>query len=112
MSIPAWPERQTIATAAAREAASLYANAATPEAGLEAAQRAVGETATNHGLMASALTLELSGDWCRGCSVSAVVTVEIPALSVPFVGEVGSVNWSATSSARIDDYASLEEVTP
>ena len=39
--------------------------------------------ATNHGLPAGALTVELGGEWCRACSVTASVTVDIPAIDVP-----------------------------
>ena len=40
-------------------------------------------------------------------TVTAEVTVSIPAIKVPMVGTIGSFTWTATSSARIDDYRSL-----
>ena len=76
MVIPQWPERQTVATAAAKEAATLYANAAGPGEGAAAAQAAVAQAAANYGL--DGLQLELSGSWCRGCTVTANVTVDDP----------------------------------
>lgn len=105
MVVPQWPERQTVATAAAKEAATLYANAATAGAGAAAAQAAVDQAAANYGL--PALQLELSGSWCRGCTVTAAVTVEIPAVQVPLAGTIGSTTWTATSSSRVEDYGSL-----
>src|SRR4051812_23167957 len=59
MVIPQWPERQTVATAAAKEAASLYADADSPVAGAAAAQATVDRTAANYGL--PGLRLRLSG---------------------------------------------------
>ena len=105
MVVPQWPERQTVATAAAKEAATLYATAAGPEDGAVAAQAAVARAASNYGL--HSLHLELSGSWCRGCTVTANVTVGIPAVQVPLIGTIGNTSWTATSSARVEDYASL-----
>ncbi|MEZ5257013.1 MAG: hypothetical protein R2705_09035 [Ilumatobacteraceae bacterium] len=105
LSIPPWPERQSIATSAAREAVSLYATAPNAAAGAAIADDAVHQTANNYGI--DNLTLELTGEWCRGCEVTARVTVTIPAIRVPFAGTVGSFEWTATSTARIDDYRSI-----
>ena len=105
MVVPQWPERQNVATAAAKEAATLYANAATAADGAAAAQAAVAQAAQNYGL--PGLQLELSGSWCRGCTVTAAVTVDIPAVQVPLAGTIGSTSWTASSSSRIEDYASL-----
>ena len=105
MVVPQWPERQTVATAAAKEAATLYATAGSADEGAAAAQAAVAQAAQNYGL--PSLALELSGSWCRGCTVTAAVTVEIPAVQVPLIGTIGDVSWTATSSSRVEDYASL-----
>jgi hypothetical protein len=110
MVLPQWPERQTIATAVAKEAASLYANAADPSTGAANAQAAVEQAAANHGLGAGAMRLSLGGEWCRACTVSAAVTVTIPAIDVPFTGSVGGFEWTAISEARIDDYRDLSGV--
>lgn len=107
MALPSWPERQTVATAAAKEAASLYANAPDPTSGVYLAQAAVDQAAANYGLPANTLTLQLIGEWCRSCPVTASVRVDIPALAVPLIGDIGAFQWTATSTARIDDYRSI-----
>ena len=56
LALPRWPESQTIATAAAKEAATLYATAPTLEEGVALAQAAVERAAANSG---RPLTLEL-----------------------------------------------------
>ena len=105
MVIPQWPERQTVATTAAKEAATLYATAATAGDGAAAAEAAVAQAAQNYRL--PSLQLALTGSWCRGCTVTAAVTVDIPAVQVPLVGTIGSTSWTATSSSRVEDYGSL-----
>jgi hypothetical protein len=107
MLVPQWPERQTVARAAAKDAATVYANAPDIATGAELARASVEQAALNHGLPASALTVHLGGEWCRACTVTATVTVDIPAVDVPLVGTVGSFTWTASSSARIDDYRDL-----
>ena len=107
MLVPQWPERQTVASAAAKDAATIYANASDPATGAAQAQTSVAQAAANYGLPPGALTVLLGGEWCRACTVTASVTVDIPAIHVPFAGTVGSFTWTATSSARIDDYRSI-----
>jgi hypothetical protein len=108
MLVPQWPERQTIARAAAKEAATLYANAPSAAVGAERAETAVAQAASNYGLPPAAMTVSLSENWCRACTVTAAVVVDIPAINVPFAGTVGAFAYTATSSARIDDYRSIE----
>ncbi|MDW3212640.1 MAG: hypothetical protein R8G01_01480 [Ilumatobacteraceae bacterium] len=113
MMVPQWPERQTVARAAAKEAATLYANAPSAAAGQELAEASVAQAAANHGLPTTAMTVALSPDWCRACTVTASVVVDIPAWSVPGIGTVGAFTYTATSSAHIDDYRSISaEATP
>jgi hypothetical protein len=109
MLIPQWPERQNVARAAAQEAAVTAIRAPTFEQGQALAQARVIETAQNHGLSADALTLTWEGQWCRGCELTAVVEVKIPAIAVPFLEDdisVGESTWTARSTSRIDDYRS------
>ena len=97
----------TVATAAAKEAATTLANAPDAETGMSRAIETVATAATNHGLPPGSMTVEFSGDWCRACTVTASVTVDIPAVAVPFAGTVGAFSYTSSSSARIDDYRSL-----
>ena len=106
MVVPQWPERQTVATAAAKEAATLYATADNPERGRRG--RPGGGRPGRRQLRARRPGARaVGGAWCRGCTVTANVTVDIPAVQVPFIGTIGNTSWTATSSARIEDYASL-----
>lgn len=108
MLVPQWPERQTVARSAAKEAATLYANASNEAVGEEIARASVQQAAANHGIPASSMTVEFSGQWCRACTVTASVIVDIPAVAVPFVGTVGAFAYTADSSTRIDDYRSMD----
>jgi hypothetical protein len=103
MVLPQWPEAKSVATVTAKEAASLYATAGSPEEGAAAAQAAVDRAAANYG---RPLTLTIAGDWCRGCTVTAAVTVQVPAFDVPLVGSTGTFDWTATSASRVEDYRS------
>ena len=94
--------------ALAKEAATLYANAPSATVGAERAEAAVALAAHNYGLPPAAMKVTLSENWCRACTVTAAVVVDIPAIVVPFVGTVGAFTYTATSSARIDDYRSFE----
>lgn len=107
MLLPQWPERQTVARAAAKDAATVLANAPDADMGADLARAVVDEAAANHGLPPGSMTVEFAGDWCRACTVTATVTVEIPAVDVPAVGTVGAFTWSASSSARVDDFRDL-----
>ena len=107
MLVPQWPERQTVARSAAKEAASLYANAGDQSSGAALAEASVAQAAANYGLPSSALTVALEGEWCRACTVTAAVTVDVPAIEIPVIGTVGAFTYTSRSSARIDDYRSL-----
>jgi hypothetical protein len=107
MVVPQWPERQTIARAAAKDAATIYVSASDPANGEALARASVSEAAANYGLPPGTLTLTLDGGWCRACTVTAAVTVAIPAVELPLLGPLASLTYTATSSARIDDYRSI-----
>lgn len=112
MLLPTWGEAQTAAQAAAKEAATLYASADDPSAGCAAAHAAVARAGANT-LHALSLTggdgscTGITGAWSRGSSVTATVAVEVPMLTAPGLGDIGSYQRTATSTARIDDYRSM-----
>ncbi|MFN3256355.1 MAG: hypothetical protein ACE37B_11725 [Ilumatobacter sp.] len=103
--IPQWPESQTAARSSAKEAATLIVGASDAASGVEAAQQAVDRAATN---LDQDLTMSVTGEWCRGCEITVTVTVVVPAIVIPGIGTTGAVDWSASSTARIDDYRSLD----
>ena len=72
MIVPQWPERQTVARAAAKDAATVYANALDAESGRAQATSTVSNAASNHGLPPGSMTVEFTGDWCRACTVTAI----------------------------------------
>jgi len=104
MVLPQWPESKNVAEAAAQEAASLYVNAPDPDTGLARAQEAVARHEANY---LRDLDLTLEGPWCRGCNITATVTIDVPAIDIPFMGSTGEFTYTATSTARVEDYRSL-----
>ena len=105
-ALPSWVERQHAASVAAREAASVAAGAY-PGDGRDAARLAALEAVTNYGVAPTDIDVAfVRYDVRRGGTVSARVTIEMPAVVVPDIGTVGGFAWSATHSRRIDDYRS------
>lgn len=104
LALPRWPEAQSVATTAAKEAATLYATADGPSAGEAAARSAVAQTAANFG---RPLQVSFTGAWCRGCVVTARVTVDVPAFVAPGMGTIAATSWTASSSAHIDEFRSV-----
>ncbi len=106
ITIPTWIERQSDATDAARNAARTLATAATWDQGVTAANQTVAEIAQNNGLDPSQITTSYTGSLQRGSTVTASVTVDIPAAALPGIGTFAQRHWTATVSARVDDYRS------
>ena len=105
-ALPTWIERQHAATVAAREAASVAATAF-PGDGRDAARLAALDAVTNYGVAPADIAVDfVRYDVRRGGTVSARVTIAMPAVVVPGIGTVGGFSWSATHSRRIDDYRS------
>lgn len=102
ISAPTWVERQTAARDAAGEAArSIVLNgpeSATPE-------QIVRSIEAGYGLAPGSLDASIPpGGQTPGSSVTVDVAVEIPALSLPIFGAVGSVSWTASHTERYPDY--------
>ena len=108
MTVPQWPERVSVTRSMAREAATLYATAGSEAAGRDAARRSVNEAAANWGFDPATVALGFEGSWCRACTVRVNVTTPVPALQVPFIGEVGGFEYTGSATARIDDYGSID----
>lgn len=104
ITIPAWPERQTVARAAAAEASRAVVLAGSWPEGADEARAVVAQTAANHGLEPGALSLQLTGSLERGASVTARVTVEMPALALPGLAAVSRWAWSTSHTEHVDDF--------
>ena len=104
-SLPTWLARQNLARLAAQQAARTGVIAASPEQGAAAAGTVVADAGLD-----PATDLRVSWDpgssFARGGLVTARVTVESPAVSIPFLGGVGSFPLTATYSERVDQYRS------
>ena len=107
ITVPAWPERQTVARTAAIEASRIAALAESIEEGVEKGQAAVLRAARNQGLDPSDVSVSWEGSFRRGGSVTANVTVRMPALVVPGLTTVEAWAWTASHTERVDDYRSL-----
>jgi len=107
ISLPAWPERQTVARSAAAEASRTMALAGSWEQGAAQARAVVARAATNSGLDPADMSVALAGSLERGASVTATVRVAMPGLALPGLGPVAGWRWTASHTARVDDYRSL-----
>lgn len=107
LTFPTWTERQTVARSAAQESARIVVLADSFEEGVADAREAVTQTAINFGVDPSTVHVTFAGDWGRGGSITATVTVTMPAVQLPGLGNVGSWTWSASHTERVDDYRSL-----
>jgi hypothetical protein len=108
LTLPTWAERQSVARTIAREAARTVAVNGACDLG---AARAVGATmAGNLGVRDGvdvALDCASGQRLRRGASVTARVTVRMPAVDIPGIGAVGAWSWTAHHSEPVDQYRSF-----
>jgi len=107
VSLPTWVERQSLGRLAAQEAAREVVLADSWSAGAAQAQQVVNQLALNHDVDPGDLALELGGSLARGTTVTATVTVQVPALTVPFVAEAPGFSLSFTAAEAVDQYRSI-----
>lgn len=105
--VPTWSERQTAARDAAALAARTAAIEGDPATAMTAGEAAGRQAADNFGIAPSDITIDLTGDLSRGGSITAVVTVRMPALSFPGIGDVNAWSWTTSHTERVDDYRSI-----
>jgi Flp pilus assembly protein TadG len=106
VSLPTWAERRHAATVAATEAAAVAVHAY-PNDGQADAREAALESIVNAGIDRSQVDVTFDRDDVRrGGTVSVRVTVAMPALVVPGVGNAGGFRYAVVRSRRIDDYRS------
>lgn len=104
LTLPAWEQRAVDAQDAARTAARALVTADDWEDGVSAADEAVAQLETGDGLPPTDLTVSYSGSLDPGGSVTAAVTVVIPAGNVPGLGFVGQLHYTASSTEHVDSY--------
>jgi hypothetical protein len=104
LTVPTWLERSVDARDAASDAARVIATASTWAAGTTAANQIVAQAITNDGLTPSDVTVSYTGSLNPGDTVTATVTVTLPAGVVPGIGRYGTVHYTATSTQHVDSY--------
>ena len=105
LTLPTWLARQNLARLAAQQAARTAVIAASPEPGVTAA----GTVAADAGLDPArdlSVAWDPGSSFARGGLVTVRVTVESPAIAIPFLGTFGSFPLTATFSERVDQYRS------
>lgn len=108
LSFPTWSERQIDATTAARNAARILVVAPDWSTGVAEANQVVTEIADNNGLTSSDISVSYAGSLNRGATVTASVTVVIPATVFPgFHVTTAVIHWTATSTEHVDQYRSF-----
>lgn len=105
--LPTWSERQTVARDAATTAAREAVLAPIPEEALAVGEAAALRTAENFGIDPDDVSVSWAGDLSRGGSITASVTIRMPAIVVPGWGGVDAWSWSASHTERLDDYRSI-----
>jgi len=114
ISLMSWPERQAMANTAASEAAREVVVKRSPnETDREAVALAVArETAeqfvdggANSVTRASVVVQNCTRTNCRGAEVTVEVDVQLPMLSVPFIGTIApTYTYTARATERVEDY--------
>lgn len=107
VSLPTWVERQSLGRLAAQEAAREVVLADSWSAGAARAQAVTSQLALNHDIDPDDLDLVLDGALDRGATVTATVTVQVPALTVPFITDVAGFALSFTAAEAVDQYRSF-----
>lgn len=104
LSLPAWEQRSVDAQDAARVAVRAMVTADNWPDGLTAALEAVAAVAGGDNIPANEVSLSMTGSLEAGALVSASVTVLVPGGDIPFLGLVGPLHFTATSTTHVDSY--------
>ncbi|MBW3601628.1 MAG: hypothetical protein KY434_02880 [Actinobacteria bacterium] len=107
LTLPTWVQRQSLARLVAQEAARTLAASRTWPDGVADATALARTIAANHGLGPGDLRLRLDGRLERGATVSATVTVRVPASRVPGWDPVGDFAMTEAHREVVDPYRSL-----
>jgi hypothetical protein len=104
LTLPTWEQRVVDAQDAARSAARALVTADNWEDGVSAANAAVAQLVTGDGVPPADLSVAYSGSLDPGETVTAAVTVVIPAGNLPGLGFVGQLHYTASSTEHVDSY--------
>jgi hypothetical protein len=104
LTVPVWEQRAVDAEDAARAAARAMVVASSEASGLVAAKQAVDEVLQGDGIPSAQVSLSFAGEDVPGASVTASVTVVIPAGQVPGLGAIGNLHYTARSTEHVDSY--------
>jgi hypothetical protein len=77
--------------------------------GVANGQQMVAQLAANHDVPSNDLTVAFAGSLERGQVVQATVGVSVPAMAVPFVGQLPSFTLSFTHTELVDAYRSIPQ---
>lgn len=103
LSFAPWVERQM----GARELARNVARAAAVAGSVPDAEALIAQATHNYGIERADISVRLSGDAGRGGLVTANVTVQMPVISIPGIGGLGSVSWTVHHTEQVDLYRSF-----
>lgn len=104
LSLPGWFEARHAARVAAAGAARAVAVAEHPDEGLAQARLLTAELLADHGVAAAHPLQVTSPDDGRPGTVTATVTVRVPALQLPFVGPVAGFDHAVAHTQALDRY--------
>jgi hypothetical protein len=102
--IPRWIDARSTGELAAQEAARQVALSTDLEVGVAAADAVARQIVVNHGWDEEAYRgVRVTGSVASGGSVTASVTMRVPAIVVPLVGNVGGGFWRTWSHTEVVD---------
>jgi hypothetical protein len=105
-SLPRWAERRHAATVAAREAVRELVRE-WPNVDAARAELVARYVAADHGVDPSEVTVRVDAPGTNlGDQLRVAVSVRVPAIAVPGLARATSWTYTASASARIDDYRS------
>ena len=105
-TLPTWAERRHAATVAAREAARELQQQ-WPSGNADEADLVARYVAGDHGIGPRDISVRVISIGANpGDQIQVEVRVRMPAIAVPGVAQVGTWNYTAVASLRVDDYRS------
>jgi len=115
-SLAPWFHQASMARTMAQEAARALVLADDWEVGTDQAATLARQIARNHGVEdagwcaggSGCVSVRFDGDLVRTGEVTAIVSVPMQGITVPFIGSALGFQWSTEHSERVDDYRSFD----